>query len=118
MAKSKFSAEDFCNPDNFRTAWPHEPGRAEHRYQKGLMECEDYVEIYIGINDTVSAKLASSYYGTMQGYEKLGYHACSDQYLRAILDSGKPVWVYRVDDDGRIAKYDLRALHTEHLEFA
>jgi hypothetical protein len=102
------TADDFLNPFKFRTGYDVCEARALKRYLDGKKECEDYEEIYISVNNTVSARLKNG--GSMSGYEKIGYHAYSNQYLRAILDSGCPVYVYRVNDAGSIVKHDLRAM--------
>jgi hypothetical protein len=102
------TADDFLFPNMFRTGYDVCEARALKRYLDGKKECEDYEEIYISVNNTVSAKLKGG--GRMNGYEKIGYHAYSGEYLRAILDSDCAVYVYRVNDAGRIVKHDLRAM--------
>lgn len=103
---SDFTASDFSDPDKFRTGYDTCALRANKRYHDAVVECRDYSEIFIAVNDTVSATLKVGN-GHMNGYERLGYHAYSVEYLRAILDSGCPVWVYRVNSDGRIQKHQL-----------
>ncbi len=108
-------AEAFLDPSNFTTGRDGDAGRANKRYLDGLAECRDYAKVFIAINNTVSARLKpcagrNGLSGSMNGYEKLGYHAYSADYLRAILDSGCPVWVYRVGSDGKVVLTDLRAL--------
>ena len=104
--KSNYSASDFLDPNKFRTGLDACEKCAHRRCLDGCVECDDYVEIFIALNDTVSATLKVGN-GYMSGYEKLGYHAYSSEYLRAILDSGCPVWVYRVDSEGHIQKHQL-----------
>lgn len=101
-------AQAFLDPRNFKTGFDVCALRANKRYQEGLAECRDYAEIFIAINNTVSADLKGCN-GRMSGYETIGHHAYSADYLRAILDSGCPVWVYRVGPNGGIIKHDLRA---------
>ena len=99
--RSNYSASDFLDPDKFRTQFDVDAKRARKRYLDGCVECDDYTEIFIAVNDTVSATLKVGN-GSMNGYERLGYHCYSSEYLRAILHSGCPVWVYRIGSDGRI----------------
>lgn len=105
--KSRYSVSDFLDPDKFRTGYDVCPKCARRRYLEARVECDDYSEIFITINDTVFAKLRVDN-GRMNGYEKLGYHAYSCEYLRAILDSGCQVWVYRIGPDGHIKEHQLR----------
>jgi hypothetical protein len=104
---SDYSASDFSDPDKFRTGYDVDTLRAVKRYHDGRKECEGYAEIFIAVNDTVSARLKVGN-GHMNGYERLGYHAYSGEYLRAILDSGCPVWVYRIDSEGKIVKTQIK----------
>ena len=104
--KSDYTAFDFSDPEKFRTGHDVCALRARKRYLDGRAECDDYAEIFIAVNDTVSARLKVGN-GHMNGYEKLGYHAYSAEYLRAILHSGCPVWVYRIDSNDRLEKYQL-----------
>ena len=112
MRQANEEAQAFLDSRNFRTSWGNCALKATKRYHDGRKECEDYEEIYISINNTVSARLKNG--GTMNGYERIGYHAYTDEYLRAILDSGCPVFVYRVASDGSIQKYDLCELQRQH----
>jgi len=102
---SDYSVSDFRDPDKFRTGYDtcHKCGL--RRYLDARAQCDDYSEIHIGINDTVSAGLKNG--GHSSTYEKLGYHAYSSEFLRAILDSGCRVIVHRVDSDGKLVKHVL-----------
>ena len=104
---SRFAAKDFLDSDKFRTGHDVCEARAQQRYLDGREECKDYSEIYICLNDTVCATLKVGN-GQGNGYEKLGYHAYTADYLRAILDSGCPVWVSRVDDDDKIVRTQIK----------
>jgi hypothetical protein len=104
---SDYDASDFLDPEKFRTGHDVCDLRARQRYLAGREACDDYSEIFIAINDTVSATLRRGV-GHMNGYEKLGYAAYSAEYLRAILHSGCPVWVYRIDADGKISKTKIK----------
>jgi hypothetical protein len=104
--KSDYTASDFRFPNMFRTGYDVCEARALKRYLDGRKECEDYSEIFISLNDTVCATLKVGN-GHMTGYEKLGHHAYSSEYLRAILDSGCPVTVYRIGPDGKIEKTQI-----------
>jgi hypothetical protein len=105
--KSTYIACDFLKPELFSTGFDVDAKRARKRYLDGCVECDDYSEIFICLNDTVCATLKVGN-GQMNGYEKLGYHAYSGDYLRAILDSGCPVWVSRINDDGKITKTQIK----------
>jgi hypothetical protein len=105
--RSDYAASDFLKPSKFRTGYDVCEARAQQRYLDGLAECEDYSEIFICLNDTICATLKVGN-GQSNGYEKLGYHAYTADYLRAILDSGCPVWVSRVDADGKITKTQIK----------
>jgi hypothetical protein len=104
--KSDFNASDFLTPGLFGTGHDVCEARAQQRYLDGRAECRDYSEIFICLNDTVCATLKRG--GDCYGYEKLGYHAYTADYLRAILDSGCPVWVSRVDDDDKIVRTQIK----------
>ncbi len=115
MREANRQAYEFLGPENFRT--PHDTCalRANKRYVDARRSCEDFDEINIAINNTVSAKLAGCN-GSSQGFEKIGHAAYSCELLRAILDSGKPAYVYRVTSNGRIVKYDIRGdMQPEHV---
>lgn len=105
--KTEYTVSDFLNPDKFRTSYDVCPECARRRYLEACEQCDNYSEIYIAINDMVTAKLkvGGDHVNT---YEKLGYHAFTSEFLRAILDSGCPVWVYRIGSDGYIKKHQLR----------
>jgi hypothetical protein len=104
--KSDYTVSDFLDPDKFQTGYDVCAKAARKRYLNGRAECDDYAEIFIAVNDTVSARLKVGN-GHMNGYERLGYHAYSAEYLRAILHSDCPVWVYRVGSEGSIEKHQL-----------
>lgn len=109
---SQDEAKAFLDPKNFRTSYDVCALRANKRYVDACRSCRDYSEIYIAVNNTVSAKLAVGN-GTSSGYEKIGYAAYSCELLRAILDSDCPVYVYRIASNGSIVKYDLRELQRQ-----
>jgi hypothetical protein len=103
---SDYTASDFLDPDKFRTGYDTCALRANERYHAACIAFEDYSDVFIGVNDTVSANLKGGN-GHMTGYERLGYHAYSCELLRAILDSGCPVTVYRIGSDGSIEKTQI-----------
>ena len=105
--RSDYSADDFRHPERFRTSHDVNPIRARLRYLAGIEECKDYSEIFICLNDTICATLRVGN-GQFNGYEKLGYHAYTSEYLHAILDSGCPVWVSRIDSDDRIHRTQIK----------
>ncbi len=100
--KSDFTAFDFLDPSKFHTKFDTCAKCARRRYLDAREQCDDYSEITIAIDDTVSARLKVSN-GHARIYERLGHTAYSCELLRAILDSGCPVWVYRMVD-GKIEK--------------
>ena len=104
--KSDYSASDFLDPEKFRTGHDVCEARAQQRYHDGCETCRAYEEVTIAINDTVGAKVKGprGQTGQANGYERLGYHAYTADFLQAILDSGCPVWVARIGSDGRIEK--------------
>ncbi len=102
---SDYAASDFSDPDKFRTGYDTCSKCARRRYLEAREQCDDYSEIHIAIDDTVSAKLKDGN-GHAATYERLGYHAYTSEFLRAILDSGCPVWVHRLVD-GKLEEYQL-----------
>ena len=103
---SDFNAFDFLDPDKFHTGHDTCDKCALRRYLDAREQCDDYAEIHISIYDTVVVRLKGSK-GSKNTYEKLGQHAYTSEFLRAILDSGCPVWVHRVGDDGYLEKHQL-----------
>jgi len=105
--RSKYAASDFLDPSKFRTGHDVCRSKSRQRYLAGRKACKDYSEIHIAINDTVSAILKTGK-GQSNGYEKLGYAAYTAQYLQAILDSGCPVFVHRIDSDGEHTETQIK----------
>ncbi len=103
---SDYSVSDFRDPDKFRTGHDVCSKCARQRYLDACKQCDTYSEIHIATNDVVTAKLKSGN-GYVHTYERLGYHAYTSEFLRAILDSGCLVWVYRDGSDGVIEFHQL-----------
>jgi len=105
--KSDYTASDFLTPSKFKTGYDVCEARAQQRYLDGREECKAYSAIYICLNDTICTDLKVGN-GHGNGYEKLGHHAYTADYLRAILDSGCPVWVSRIGPDGKIVRTQIK----------
>lgn len=110
MREANRQAYEFLDPENFKTAHDTCALRADKRYADALRSCEGFEEISIATNNTVSAKLLGAVSGQSQGFEKIGLHAYSCELLRAILDSGKPLTLHRINSLGHIVFFDLRKL--------
>jgi hypothetical protein len=63
-------------------------------------------EINIAINNVWSACMKNG--GTMQSYERIGYHAKSGDRLNGMIASGATIKVHRVGDDNKLACFELK----------
>jgi len=91
----KLPAEDYLNPDNFRTSFDklHSPAREAEKHQEGYNLGKSAVEVHIGVNSVWGAKLRNG--GSASSYEGIGYHALTHALLRGILDSKCKLVVHR-----------------------
>lgn len=93
---AQLPAEAFRNPDNFRVAaddW-QENADLPRRQAAVIAELAPNVRHFvINANGTWGAEMTDG--GILSTYETIGYHSGTAALLRAILDTGKPVIVYR-----------------------
>lgn len=91
---AEFSAQDFLEPDNFRTDFDTPASDAE-RYRLGRQIGGRSREIHIGVTNAWSARGCDESFTT--AYERIGYHRSTAALLRGFLDSPAAVVVRRLD---------------------
>lgn len=90
-------ASDYLNPANFQTAMDGAPPasyRAE-QYRKGLEFGKNAEYIAIAANSVWGGRTKDG--GHVSSCEGIGYHSCTAELLRGFLESGAPLFVYRID---------------------
>jgi hypothetical protein len=98
-------ANSFLNPNLFATLADTFPenitnGYAEKQYQKALDTAKDAEYFTISAKSTWGAVMKSG--GILSSCEGIGYHACTKDLLRGMLDSGLPIYVYRYNGQNMI----------------
>lgn len=85
---------DYLNADNFATPFDaqHIGKYDKEQYETGLKYGRDSHYVFISYNGTWGASMKDG--GQLTTYEKIGYHACTKDLWKGILDSGTPIRVY------------------------
>lgn len=98
---AEFSAEDFLEPDNFRTDFDTPESDAE-QYRLGRRIGARSTEIHVGTRNVWSARGWDG--SSTAAYERIGYHRSTAALLRGFLDSPAAVVVHRVGRRGVVVK--------------
>lgn len=95
MNFSKFSANDFLDPNKFKTSMDYSNS---NQYAKGLDISNNAVSIGVSVHDTWWACMKDG--SRMTSYEKLGYHSNTCALLSGFLAGSASFQVYRMTDKG------------------
>lgn len=85
-------AETFLHPGFFRTPFDT-PKLDEIKYQDGLRQGAESVEVSVGVYGTWGAVLKAG--GTLTSSEGIGYHASTGAFLRGLIHSGVKIVIHR-----------------------
>lgn len=78
----------------YRSPFDPENKIRKKRYEEGLQTAEEYEYVTIAINGVWGGRKKDG--ASVGSYEKLGFHACTADFLQGILESGVQVIDYRV----------------------
>lgn len=119
MTASKFTFEDYqSNHDAFAIPMfdddskPASVEKAKEQLAEGIRIGSAAIQITIGINDVWSAKMKDG--GSLQSYEKIGYHARTRELLQGFIASGCPIFVVRYID----GKFETRQIQSAEVATA
>jgi hypothetical protein len=85
--------------------FPTEAKMHAKRFADGLDYAEEMESVTIATNNVWGGRAKNG--ASVSSYEKIGYHAGSEAFLRGLVFAGCPVCVYRDSDDGQVEKFRL-----------
>ena len=88
--------EAFQNPENFTTGYDT-PESNQEQYAKVLEYSKNYDYFFVSANSTWGAQNFN--HGMLTTSEGIGYHRSTNAILGAMLDSKKPVIIFRFYDE-------------------
>lgn len=104
---SKLKAEDYLNPNNFKTEFDRiNPRRSQEQYETGLRWSNSAEEIHLNFQGIWSAKMKDGSFIT--SYEGIGYHGNTAELLKGFLEGIAPLIVHRQTENGTIEAIKIK----------